>query len=407
MVDMNEEDRPLPSVALRPPRAPHAVAGQSPTTTSNLTPALAWSLATGGPWPDPDGLEGHARYMALALQEATKGVGLSSPNPPVGCLLVREGRILGRGVHTRAGDPHGEIMALRDAEGQGETVRGATAYVTLEPCCHHGRTPPCTEALTRAGIARVVAGARDSNPRVDGGGFAILRAHGVEVLEGWLEADCARFHAPFFKLIRTGLPWVVLKLALDRDGALGPEGQTTQVTPPEIQRLAHSLRRAAEAIVVGRRTVEIDDPHLTDRWPAPTMPHRTFRRLVLDSRGLLPPDRRVWGPVEGQPAMRGTTEELPSLPGVEDLRIPPGPGGCSLRHLLHELAARGVGRVLFEGGAELAARLLEQGLVDEFHRFTAEKTLGGRPLPLNLAELPHLRAHLTFAGGTWEVLTRP
>jgi len=374
---------------------------------ADMTPALAWSLATGGPWPDPDSLEGHAHYMALALQEATKGVGLSSPNPPVGCLLVRDGRILGRGVHTRAGDPHGEIMALRDAEGRGEIVRGATAYVTLEPCCHHGRTPPCTEALTRAGIIRVVVGARDSNPRVDGGGFAILRAHGVEVLEGWLEADCERFHAPFFKLIRTGLPWVVLKLALDQNGALGPEGQDTQVTPPGIQRLAHSLRRAAEAIVVGRRTAEIDDPQLTDRWPAPTMPHRTFRRLVLDSQGLLPQGRRVWTPVEGQPPMRVTTEELPPLPGVEDLRIPPGPGGCSLRHLLHELAARGVGRVLFEGGAQLAARLLEQGLVDEFHRFTVQTTLGGRPLSLNLSELPHLRSKLTFSVGTWEVLTRP
>ncbi len=372
-----------------------------------LTPALAWSLATGGPWPDPESLEGHARYMALVLQEATKGVGLSSPNPPVGCLLVRDGRILGRGVHTRAGDPHGEIMALRDAEGQGETVRGATAYVTLEPCCHHGRTPPCTEALTRAGIARVVVGARDSNPRVNGGGFAILRAHGVEVLEGWLEAECARFHAPFFKLIRTGLPWVVLKLAVDRHGALGPTGQATQVTPTEIQRLAHSLRRAAEAIVVGRHTVEIDDPHLTDRWAAPTLPHRCFRRLVLDSQGLLPPGCRLWTSVEGQPAIRVTTETLSPLPGVEDLRVPPGPGGCSLRHLLHELAARGVGRVLFEGGAELATRLLEQGLVDEFHRFTAEASLGGSPLSLNLSELTNLRVHLGFPGGTWEILTRP
>ncbi len=400
MVDPNEVARPLP-------RASRGVAEQTMATTSNPSSALAWSLATGGPWLNPDDLEGHAHYMALALQEATKGVGLSSPNPPVGCLLVREGRILGRGVHTRAGDPHGEIMALRDAEGQGETVRGATAYVTLEPCCHHGRTPPCTEALTRAGVVRVVVGARDSNPRVDGGGFAILRAHGVEVLEGWLEADCARFHAPFFKLIRTGLPWVVLKLALDRNGSLGPEGRSTQVTSPEIQRLAHGLRRAAEAIVVGRRTVEIDDPQLTDRWPAPTMPHRTFRRIVLDSQGQLPPGRRVWGPVEGQPAMRVTTEELPPLPGVEDLRVPPGPGGCSLRHLLHELAARGAGRVLFEGGAQLAARLLEQGLVDEFHRFTAEKALDGPPLSLNLSELPHTRVHLSFPGGTWEVLTRP
>ncbi len=373
---------------------------------AELSPDLAWELATGGPWPDPRAVEGPDRFMALALREGLKGVGLSSPNPPVGCLLVRGDRILGRGVHTRAGDPHGEIMALRDAESRGETPRDATAYVTLEPCCHHGRTPPCTEALIRAGITRVVVGARDPNPRVDGGGFAILRAHGVEVVEGCLEEACTRFHLPFFKLIRTGLPWVVLKLALGSDGALGPEGQNSQVTPPEIQHYAHALRRAAEAIVVGRRTVEVDDPQLTDRWPAPTLPHRTFRRIVLDSRGLLAPAHRIWTPVEGQPAIRVTTGEPSPIPGVEDLRVPPGPGGCSLRHLLHELAALGVGRVLFEGGATLAARLLEQGLVDEYHRFSAERPMGGPPLALDLRDLPATRAQTPFPGGTWEVLGR-
>jgi len=137
-----------------------------------LTAEVAWALATGGPWPDPDTLEGDAHFMALALREGLKGVGLASPNPPVGCLLVRGGRILGRGVHTRAGDPHGEIMALRDAEARGEDLRDATAYVTLEPCCHQGRTPPCSQALIQAGVTRVVVGVRDPNPRVDGGGLA-------------------------------------------------------------------------------------------------------------------------------------------------------------------------------------------------------------------------------------------
>ncbi len=371
---------------------------------ADLSSDSAWGLATGGPWPDPEAQTGSDHFMALALREGMKGVGLSSPNPPVGCLLVRDGRILGRGVHTRAGDPHGEIMALRDAEGRGETLRGATAYVTLEPCCHHGRTPPCTEALIRSGITRVVVGARDPNPRVDGGGFALLRSHGVEVLEGCLQGACTRFHAPFFKLIGTGLPWVVLKLALGSDGALGPEGQNTQVTPPEIQGFAHALRRAAEAIVVGRHTVEVDDPLLTDRWPAPTLPHRTFHRIVLDSRGLLPPSQRIWAPVEGQPALRVTTGEARPIPGVEDLRVPPGPGGCSLRHLLHELAAMGLGRVLFEGGGTLATQLLEQGLVDEFHRFSVERPLGGSPLALDLQTLPALQARWDFQGGVWEVL---
>jgi diaminohydroxyphosphoribosylaminopyrimidine deaminase/5-amino-6-(5-phosphoribosylamino)uracil reductase len=344
--------------------------------------------------------------MALALREGMKGVGLSSPNPPVGCVLVKGDRIIGRGVHTRAGDPHGEIMALRDAEGQGETIHGATAYVTLEPCCHHGRTPPCTEALIRAGVSRVVVGARDPNPRVDGGGFAILRAHGVEVKEGCLALACARFHAPFFKLIRTGLPWVILKLALGSDGRTGPEGLVTPLTSSEIQQKAHALRRATEAIVVGRHTVEVDDPQLTDRWPAPTLPHRLFRRIVLDSRGTLPPDRRVWAHIEGQPALRVTVGELNPLPGVEDLRVPPGPGGCSLRHLLHELSALAIGRVLFEGGAGLASHLLEQGFVDEFHQFLAQQPAGGPTLSLNTNDLPVVRAHVSLQGASWRVLSR-
>jgi diaminohydroxyphosphoribosylaminopyrimidine deaminase/5-amino-6-(5-phosphoribosylamino)uracil reductase len=372
-----------------------------------LTPDLAWQLACGGPFPDPVHLSGDESFMALALREGMLGVGLSSPNPPVGCVLVRDGRVLGRGVHTRAGDPHGEIMALRDAESRDQDVRGATAYVTLEPCCYHGRTPPCTNALIRSGVARVVVGVRDPNPRVDGGGLAILQAHGIQVQEGVLGEACARFHAPFFKLIRTGLPWVMLKLALGSDGALGPEGQSTPVTGPEIQQLAHALRRASEAIVVGRWTVQVDDPMLTDRWHVPTAPHRLALRVVLDSHGQLPDDRKVWQSVAGQPVLRAVVvEDLPPLRGVEDLLLPPSPGGCSLRHLLHELAARGVGRVLFEGGGLLARGLLEQGLVDEFHRFSSDRPAGGEPVALDLASLPCTRAQVSFKGGHWDVLAR-
>ena len=369
-----------------------------------LTPDLAWELACGGPFPDPVHLTGDESFMALALREGMLGVGLSSPNPPVGCVLVRDGRVIGRGVHTRAGDPHGEIMALRDAEIRDESTQGATAYVTLEPCCHHGRTPPCTDALIRAGVRRVVVGVRDPNPRVDGGGMTILQANGVEVREGVLREACSQFHAPFFKLIRTGLPWVMLKLALGSDGATGPEGQSTQVTSPEIQSLAHALRRASEAIVVGRWTVAVDDPQLTDRWTAATAPHRLALRVVLDSHGRLGDDRKVWQPVAGQPVLRAVVEDLPAIRGVEDLHLPPGDGGCSLRHLLHELTARGVGRVLFEGGRDLARHLLEQGLVDEFHRFTSEAPASGKAVMLDTSRLPHLRARASFPGGQWDVL---
>ena len=371
-----------------------------------LTPELAWELACGGPFPDPVHLAGDKAFMALALREGMLGVGLSSPNPPVGCILVRDGRVLGRGVHTRAGDPHGEIMALRDAESHDEDVQGGTAYVTLEPCCHQGRTPPCTAALIRAGVRRVVVGVRDPNPRVDGGGLAILTANGIEVEEGVLGKACAQFHAPFFKAIHSGLPWVMLKLALGSDGAIGPEGRSTQVTTPEIQQLAHALRRASEAIVVGRWTVQVDDPMLTDRWHAPTAPHRQSLRVVLDSHGRLPEARKVWQPAAGQPVLRAVVEDLPALRGVEDLRLPPSAHGCSLRHLLHELAARGVGRELFEGGGQLARNLLELRLVDEFHRFSSEVPAGGQPVELDTSSLPHIRASVTFNGGRWDVLAR-
>lgn len=373
------------------------------SSAPELTADLAWALATGGPWPAPEALTGDAHFMALALREALLGVGLSSPNPPVGCVLVQGDRVVGQGVHTRAGDPHGEIMALRDAERRGESVTGATAYVTLEPCCHHGRTPPCTEALIRAGVGRVVVGVRDPNPRVDGGGLAILRAHGLAVAEGALGEACARFHAPFFKLIRTGLPWVALKLALGSDGALGPAGQRTQVSPPEVQRLAHALRRASEAILIGRGTAAVDDPQLTDRWPELTPAHRRFRRVVLDPEGRLPAGLRAWQPVQGQPALRALCAEAPPLRGVEDLILPPGEGGCSLRHLLHELAAQGVGRVLVEGGATLAQAFLRQGLVDEWHRFQMEVPAGGPAPRLDLPAAWAPRARAAFPGGAWEV----
>jgi len=346
------------------------------------------------------------RFLARALELARAAVGRASPNPTVGCVLARGNTVLGEGAHLYDARDHAEIVALKQAASLGHSVRGATAYVTLEPCCYQGRTPPCTAALIRAGVKRVVVGVRDPNPRVDGGGLDILTAHGIEVREGVLGEACAQFHAPFFKLIRTGLPWVMLKLALGSDGATGPEGQSTQVTNPEIQQLAHALRRASEAIVVGRWTVQVDDPMLTDRWHAPTAPHRLALRVVLDSHGQLPENRKVWQAVAGQPVLRAVVEDLPALRGVEDLRLPPSPNGCSLRHLLHELAARGVGRVLFEGGGQLSRNLLAQGLVDEFHRFSSDTPAGGQPVELDLASLPRLRAQVTFQGGSWDVLAR-
>jgi riboflavin biosynthesis pyrimidine reductase len=181
-------------------------------------------------------------------------------------------------------------------------------------------------------------------------------------------------------------------------------GQTTQITPPEVQRLGHALRRASEAIVVGRHTAEVDDPQLTDRWPEPTAPHRLFHRVVMDHLGQVPARARVWQPVAGQPALRAITGDPEPLRGVEDLRLPPGPKGCSLRHLLHELAARSVGRVLVEGGGTLLQGFLDQGLADEFHRFQSDRPVGGSPLVLALPPSWQIRARASWPGGRWEVL---
>jgi len=372
----------------------------------DLTPESAWEHATGGPWPKPEGLFGDERAMAEAIRVSLGGIGLSSPNPSVGCVLVKDGRLIGRGAHRRAGGPHAEVSAIIDAKAHGESTIGATAYVTLEPCCHFGRTPPCTDALLQAGIKKVVVGVQDRNPRVAGGGLAVLCANGIEVVEDVLGNVCAHLHAPFFKSIQTGLPWVMLKLALGSDngiGSTGSAGVTTNITTPETQRLAHALRRVCDGILVGRNTVAVDNPQLTDRWFEPTEPHRVFRRIVLDSRGALSSDCRVWQNVCGHLSIRVLTEEADPIEGVEDLRLPPGSGGCSLRHMLHELTLRGVCRLLVEGGATLASRMLQNDLVDVLHIFRSNKPVGGSIVTLNVGSFVSPSSLVQFDGGVWEI----
>ena len=371
-----------------------------------LTQESAWELATGGPWPKPEDLCGDEYAMAVAVRESLAGIGLSSPNPSVGCVLMKDGRIIGRGAHKRAGGPHAEVLAIQDAELRGEPVRGATAYVTLEPCCHFGCTPPCTDALLRTGVKKVVVGVRDPNPRVSGGGLAILSANGVEVIEGVLGDVCTRLHAPFFKSIQSGLPWIILKLALGADNGIGPTGVRTNITTPETQRLAHALRRACDGILAGRNTVAVDDPQLTDRWYEPAAPYRVFRRIVLDSRGSLNPNRRVWQNEDGHSTLRILTEAAAPIEGIEDLRLPPGSGGCNLRHLLHELTLRGVCRLLVEGGPTLALQMLKDDLVDVLHVFRGAKPANGSIVTLDTGKLGLPSMLARFDGGVWEVWNR-
>ena len=371
-----------------------------------LSAEVAWHIATGGPWPEPSQYAGDERAMAQAIVGSLEGIGLSSPNPSVCCILIKDGRLIGSGVHKMAGGPHAEVLAITDAQQNGESTDGATAYLTLEPCCHFGRTPPCTDALLRAKIRRAVVGARDQNPRVAGGGLAVLRANGVEVAEGVLGDACARLHAPFFKLVKTGLPWVMLKMALGSDGAIGPKGKKVNVTPKEIQELAHALRRASDGIMVGRNTIAVDDPALTDRWPARTQPHRVFRRIVLDSRAQLGGASKIWQRVDGHSATRALTIEADPIDGVEDLRLPPGPGGCSLRHLLIELGLRGATKLLAEGGPTLARQLLDEDLVDVLHIFRSAKPAGGCAVMLDTGRLCKSATQAEFSGGVWEIWER-
>jgi len=369
----------------------------------DLTPESAWEHATGGPWPKPELLSGDERAMAEAIRESLRGIGLSSPNPSVGCVLIKDGRLIGRGAHRRAGGPHAEVSAIQDAEEHGESAMGATAYVTLEPCNHFGRTPPCTDALLRAGVKKVLVGVRDRNTGVSGGGMEVLCANGVEVVEGILGNVCAHLHAPYFKSIQTGFPWVILKLALGSDNGIGSNGVTTNITTPETQRLAHALRRVCDGILVGRNTVAVDNPQLTDRWFEPPEPHRMFRRIVLDSRGSLNPDCLVWRNECGHLSMRVLTEVAEPIEGVEDLCLPSASRGCNLRHLLQELTVRGVCRLLVEGGATLASQMIQNDLADVLHIFHGTKPAGGSIVKLNVSSFGSPSSLVQFDGGVWEI----
>lgn len=317
----------------------------------------------------------HSAYMRQALALARQAWGMTSPNPLVGALIVRDGQIIGRGYHHRAGEPHAEVNALRDAV----DAAGATAYVTLEPCCTHGRTPPCTEALIRAGVSRVVVGSSDPNPRHAGKGIEILRQAGIEVLTGVEQAACDRLNESFFKWIVTGQPFVLLKMAMTLDGKIATAGGDSQwVTGPTARERVQYLRQWADAVMVGGETVRRDRPGLTVRnipdWP------RQPRRLVV-SRSLTPE----------------TAAELMAPGPTPEVLAPSSP--TEWQEALSRLGREQVTAILVEGGGELAGTLLQAGVVDKVEFHLAPKILGGthsRPVvggtdPLKLSEALALR----------------
>ena len=315
--------------------------------------------------------------MRRALKLAAGGRGWTSPNPMVGAVVVRDGSIVGEGYHEAVGGPHAEVHALRNA---GEQARGATLYVTLEPCNHQGRTPPCTRAVLEAGVAGVVIGMSDPNPRVEGGGADFLRSRGVAVETGVLETECRLLNQAFIKHITTGMPLVVIKAAATLDGRIATRTRDSKwISNERSRRFSHELRCDLDAVLVGIETVLSDDPELTARLRR-RPPCRQPVRIVLDTHLRLPlQSRLVKGEVPlwvacGEDASVEREESLAGA-GVTILRMDTDSGRVDLKRLLMELGARGVTSVLVEGGSRVHGAFLAQGLVDEFHFFYAPKVL--------------------------------
>jgi len=321
-------------------------------------------------------------FMRLALREAAKGLGRTSPNPAVGAVLVRGGKVIARGHHARAGGPHAEVVAIRAA---GARARGADLYTTLEPCDHYGKTPPCSIAVLEAGVRRVFVGSADPNPLVNGRGIARLRDAGVPVEEGVLRAECDALNAHWFKYIREKRPYVTLKAAVTLDGRIATRtGDSRWVTGEPARRWVHRLRDRVDAVLVGAGTALADDPLLTTRLPGGR--GRDAIRVVLDTDLRLPSRLALLRPRSPAPtlvahASSRTGRTRRAAPGVELLRCRRGKGGVDLRDLLARLAARGITHLLVEGGARVHARFLEEGLVDRLAVFVAPKLAGEDGVP--------------------------
>lgn len=339
-------------------------------------------------------------FMTRAVRLGHRALGTTAENPPVGCVIVKDGVIVGLGWTQPGGRPHAEVQALRMA---GVAARGATAYVTLEPCAHHGRTPPCAEALARAGVVQVVAAVEDPDPRVSGGGFAILRQAGISVATGLGREDARSDLAGFLTRIVNKRPYVLLKLALSADGKIAESvGERTAITGPQVKARTHLLRAEADAILVGLGTVLADDPDLTCRLPG--LEGRSPIRVVADSRGAIPPGSHLVRTAGKVPLWLLSLADTPAPLGVEILVCAPGAGGgVDLVDGLARLAARGVNRVLAEGGARLARGLIEAGLVDELQLFRSPKVLGPQGVD-GFAGMPFAAVMAGFRPGPEEIL---
>ena len=327
-------------------------------------------------------------YMTRALELAKRAQGRTSPNPAVGAVVARDGEVVGEGATQPPGQAHAEVVALAQA---GEDARGADLYVTLEPCAFHGRTPPCADAIIAAGVRRVRIGVLDPHPQVNGQGAARLRDAGIEVSVGVAEARARRCHEAYLHSVRTGLPFVTLKMAMSADGKVAArDGEPRYLTSEAALTYVHELRDRSDAIVVGVGTVIADDPRLTTRLARPDVRHP--RRYVLDSRGRTPPLARALDPDLPGETTIVTTDAAPAerlreyrARGAAVWPLPSREGRVDLAGFLHKLHAAGVRSALLEGGPTVAAAFLNEGNVQKFLLFVAPLLVGGDDAPSLLA----------------------
>jgi diaminohydroxyphosphoribosylaminopyrimidine deaminase/5-amino-6-(5-phosphoribosylamino)uracil reductase len=331
-------------------------------------------------------------FMARALRLAQRGLYSTTPNPRVGCVMVRDGRVIGEGWHEKAGLPHAEASALAKIVGAGETARGATAYVTLEPCSHFGLTPPCADALIEAGVARVVVAIQDPNPLVAGQGLARLAAAGIEVAGGLLAAEAEELNIGFVSRMTRGRPWLRLKVAASLDGKTALNNGTSKwITGPDARRDAHAWRARSCAVLTGIGTVRDDNPRLTVREVKTT---RQPLRVVVDSRLETPPEAAV---LEGGNVLIAAAQDDATrnaalcARGAEVVLLPNAQGKVDLANLMQELGRRGINEVLAEAGTRLNGSLLREACVDELLIYQAPMLIGDAARGMfGLAELTDL-----------------
>ena len=324
------------------------------------------------------------KFMRYALELAAQARGHTSPNPLVGAVIVREGEIVGAGYHQKAGEAHAELHALDQAKGLAD---GATMYVTLEPCCHWGRTPPCTEAVIQAKLADVFVAMEDPNPRVAGNGIRQLEEAGIRVEVGLCEDESRQLNEVFIKHITTKHPFVILKSAISLDGKIATASGESQWITSEASRLkGHEVRAQVDAILVGIGTVLEDDPSLTVRLPE--RENEDPVRIVVDSRGNTPIGAKVFNPESGARTLIAVTEDAPAekieafeAAGADVLIVAKKAGRVCLGALMRELGQRGITSVLIEGGGEINAAALQAGIVDKLMFFIAPKLIGGKDAP--------------------------